>query len=89
MLGPGGIKFSPHASVRPRTSAVEDEEVSLPGVLVCAQLNVILLSDTRHAAPSPYLSAHAQIVMYQVPPHCHVVHAGSQNELCAGCKAAC
>ncbi len=49
----------------PRATAVEDEGVSLPGVLVSAQHAVVLFLDRHRAAHGGYLSAHV-IVTCQV-----------------------
>jgi hypothetical protein len=82
------FEFSPHACAGPRAAAVEDEGVGLPGVLVNAQPAVVLLPDPHHAAHGRYLSAHVQINVPGPPPRHHVTHAGSRNEVIAGCGAA-
>ncbi len=79
---------SPCAHAGPKADAVDNEKSSLSGELVRVQHALILLPDPCHLALGGHLSAHVQIVTCQVST-CHVVHAGSHNEVIAGCGVAC
>jgi hypothetical protein len=84
-----GFKFSPGAHAGPRAAAVEYEGVGLTGVLV--MLSMLSSSSQILASwPAATISPSTSRLTCQVPPpHHHVAHAGSENEVIAGRGAAC
>ncbi len=84
IYGPVSSSLHVHAGLR---AAALGDEAGLSSELVSAQ-HAVIPPDPCHAVRGSHLSLHIQIASCQVPP-CHVVHAGSRNEVIAGHGAAC
>jgi hypothetical protein len=80
-----GFKFFPRARAGPRAAVVEDEGFVLPGMRSTLSCSSQILT-TRSAAPSLRPCPNKCV---RPPPRSHVAHAGSQNEVIAGRRAAC